>query len=107
MAEFEYYSNRVRVPGQIDEILELIDVCLYILFALEVVVQLESHERSSCLILWAERHHEFLSEFVPRCEAHLSGLHFLLYNVLSEGRHPSTLEVGQGPVDVHLVLNEI
>jgi hypothetical protein len=38
MAEFEYYSDRVHVPGQIDEILELFDVCLYIPFALEVAV---------------------------------------------------------------------
>jgi hypothetical protein len=64
-AEFEYYSDRVCVPRQIDEILELVDVRLNVLFALEVVVQLESHECSSCLILWAERCCEFLSEFVP------------------------------------------
>jgi hypothetical protein len=64
-AEFEYYSNRVCVPGQINEILEPVDVHLYVPFALEVAVQLESHERGGCLVLWAERHHEFLSGFVP------------------------------------------
>jgi hypothetical protein len=36
-----------------------------------------------------------------------SGSHFLPYNALSKGHRTSALEVGQGPVDVHLVLNKI
>jgi hypothetical protein len=54
LAEFEHYCNGVSVFGEVDEILELVDVCLYILFALEVAIRFESHERRGCLILWAE-----------------------------------------------------
>jgi hypothetical protein len=61
----------------------------------------------SRLVLWAERRHEFLSEFVPRCEAHLSASHLLSYNSLGKGHCMSALEVGQGPMDAHLVLNKI
>jgi hypothetical protein len=47
------------------KVLELINVCLYILFALEVAIGFESHERHGCLILWAERRHKFISEVAP------------------------------------------
>jgi hypothetical protein len=38
----------------------LIDVCLYILFALEVAIRFESHEHCGGLVLWAEHQCEFL-----------------------------------------------
>jgi hypothetical protein len=38
MMEFEYNGDGVCGPGQIDKVLELIDVCLYVPFALEVSV---------------------------------------------------------------------
>jgi hypothetical protein len=38
MVELEYDSNGVRVPGLINEILELVDIRLYVPFALEVSV---------------------------------------------------------------------
>jgi hypothetical protein len=36
MVEFEYDGDRIYVPGEVDEILELIDIYLYIPFALVV-----------------------------------------------------------------------
>jgi hypothetical protein len=52
--EFEYDCDGVGVSREVNEVLELINVCLYILFALEVVVEFESHEHCGCLVLWAE-----------------------------------------------------
>jgi hypothetical protein len=54
LAEFEHNRYRVGVTGEVDEVLELIDVGLYILFALEVAVGFKPHERCGGLILWAE-----------------------------------------------------
>jgi hypothetical protein len=43
------YSNGVSVSGEVDEVLELVDVYLSILFALEVAIGFESHEHCGCL----------------------------------------------------------
>jgi hypothetical protein len=107
LAEFEDYCDGIGVAGEVDEVFKFVDIRLYIPFGLEVIVGFESHERRGRLILWAERRREFISEFIPRCEAYLSASHLLSYNSLGEGRHMSTLEVGQGPVDAHLVLDEV
>jgi hypothetical protein len=65
LVEFEHDCDGVSVAGEVDGVLELIDVCLYILFALEVAIRFESHERHGCLVLWAEHRREFLSEVPP------------------------------------------
>jgi hypothetical protein len=44
LAEFEHNRDRVSVAREGDKVLELIDVRLYILFALEVVIRFELHE---------------------------------------------------------------
>jgi hypothetical protein len=58
--EFEHNSDGVSVTREVDEVLELVDVDLYILFALEVAIRFEPHERCGGLILWAEHQHKFL-----------------------------------------------
>jgi hypothetical protein len=52
--ELEHNCNRVSVTGEVNEVLELVDVHLYILFALEVVVGFESNECCGCFVLWEE-----------------------------------------------------
>jgi hypothetical protein len=64
-------TDRVSVTGEVDEVLELVNVCLYILFALEVAIGFELHEGCGSLILWAEHQHKFLCEVAPGCKAHL------------------------------------
>jgi hypothetical protein len=44
----------VGVTGEVDEVLELVDVGLYILFALDVAIRFKPHEHCGGLILWAE-----------------------------------------------------
>jgi hypothetical protein len=39
LVELEHNCNRVSVTREVDEVFELIDVCLYILFALEVAIR--------------------------------------------------------------------
>jgi hypothetical protein len=63
--EFEHNRNGVSITGEVDEVLELIDVHLYILFALEVAIRFESHEHCGGLILWAAHQCEFLPEVTP------------------------------------------
>jgi hypothetical protein len=63
--EFEHDCDGVCVAGEVDEVLELVDVHLYILFALKVPIRFDSHECRGCLILWAERQCKFLSEVAP------------------------------------------
>jgi hypothetical protein len=70
--EFEYDRDGVGVAREVDEVLKLVDVRLYILFGLEVLIGFELHEHHGCLVLWAERQCEFLHEVVPTCKAHLS-----------------------------------
>jgi hypothetical protein len=65
VVEFEHDSDGVCVPRQIDEVLELVNVRLYIPFAMEISVRLKPHKRSRCLVLWAERRLELLPKFVP------------------------------------------
>jgi hypothetical protein len=65
LAEFEHNCDGVCVAGEVDEVLELVDVHLYILFALEVPIGFESHERRGCLVLWVERRCKFLGEVTP------------------------------------------
>jgi hypothetical protein len=69
--EFEHNYDRVGVTGDVDEVLELVDVCLYILFALEVAIRFESHEHCGGLVLWAECRREFFCEVAPGHESHL------------------------------------
>jgi hypothetical protein len=57
---------------EVNKILELVDVCLYILFALEVAVRFKLHKHNGSLILWAEYQYEFLHELAPGHDAHLS-----------------------------------
>jgi hypothetical protein len=57
--EFEHYGNRVCVAGHVDKVLELIDICIYIVLALKIAVGFQSHEGCCCLILQAEHYHGF------------------------------------------------
>jgi hypothetical protein len=52
--EFEHNCDGVGVTREVDKVLELVDVCLYIPFALEVVIGFKPHERCGGLVLWAE-----------------------------------------------------
>jgi hypothetical protein len=61
----------VSVTGEVDKVLELLDVGLYIPFALEVAVRFEPHERCGGLVLWAEHRHKFLCKVALGCETHL------------------------------------
>jgi hypothetical protein len=63
--EFEHYCDGICVAGEVDEVLKLIDICLYVSFGLEIPIRFESHERRGRLVLWAERHRKFLREFSP------------------------------------------
>jgi hypothetical protein len=59
---FEHNCDRVHVPGEVNEVLEFVNIGLYIPFALLIPIGFESHECCGCLILWAERRCEFLSK---------------------------------------------
>jgi hypothetical protein len=63
--EFEHDCDGVSVAREVDEVFELINVCLCIPFALEVAIGFKSHEHHGCLVLWAECECEFLSEVTP------------------------------------------
>jgi hypothetical protein len=54
LTEFEHNHNEVSVTGEVDEVLELVDVHLYVSFALEVVIGFEPYEHCGGLVLWAE-----------------------------------------------------
>jgi hypothetical protein len=63
--KFKHDCDRFGVTGEVNEILKLVDVRLYIPFDLVIPIGLESHECRGCLVLRAERHREFLGEIVP------------------------------------------
>jgi hypothetical protein len=77
-AGFEHNGNGVSVPREVDEVLEFVNVGLYIPFALVILIGFESHEGYGGLILWAECRREFLGKVMPGCKAHLSIPQFLL-----------------------------
>jgi hypothetical protein len=60
--EFEHNCDRVSVTREVNKVLEVIDVYLYIPFALKVAIRFKLHEGYSGLILWAEHQCEFLCE---------------------------------------------
>jgi hypothetical protein len=47
-------EHYIGVTREVNKVLELIDVCLYIPFALEVVIEFKLHECCGGLILWTE-----------------------------------------------------
>jgi hypothetical protein len=71
LAEFEHNSDRVSVTEEVNKVLELINIGLYISFALEVAVRFKPHEHCGGLVLWAEHRYKFLGKVAPGCEAHL------------------------------------
>jgi hypothetical protein len=90
--KFQDNGDGIGVAGHVNKIPKFVDVHFYISLTLKVAVQLETHERRRCLILWAEGGHEFQGEIRPVSKGHDSSPHVLSHCTFGKHCRTSGLE---------------